>query len=183
MANKSNTTGDQASIDHTDLSGRSQQMKLLDIVARDAIITDLQSTDRLGVISELIDALIGSGALPADLRDQTIEAVIEREKYGTTGFGKGIAVPHVKREGVDHLSAAVGLSQRGIEFEALDCQPVYSVFLLISPLDQPEQHLQAMEIIFESLGKDTFRRFLRQATTQQDVVTLLNDADEQQLPS
>lgn len=63
----------------------------------------------------------------------------------------------------------------------LDKQPVYSVFLLLSPEDQPEDHLHAMEVIFKNLSKDTFRRFLRQATSAEEVRTLLVEADEQQL--
>ena len=71
------------------------------------------------------------------------------------------------------LTAARMLSQRGIDFSALDKQPVYSVFLLLSPEDKPEEHLQAMEVIFKNLSKETFRRFLRQATTTDEVMTLL----------
>jgi PTS system fructose-specific IIA component/PTS system nitrogen regulatory IIA component len=75
------------------------------------------------------------------------------------------------------MVAAIGVSARGIDFNALDTQPVYSVFLLLSPEDRPEQHLQAMEAIFKNLSKDTFRRFLRQASSAQDVWTLLEEAD------
>jgi mannitol/fructose-specific phosphotransferase system IIA component (Ntr-type) len=64
-----------------------------------------------------------------------------------------------------------------VDFSALDKQPVYSVFLLLSPEDRPEDHLQAMEAIFKNLSKDTFRRFLRQAQTEKDVRTLLEEAD------
>ena len=100
---------------------------------------------------------------------------------GSTGFGKGVAVPHVKHKSVTQMSAAIGLSQGGIEFASLDKQPVYSVFLLLSPEDKPEDHLQAMEVIFKSLSKDTFRRFLRQAGTLEEVMSLLDEADSQQL--
>jgi mannitol/fructose-specific phosphotransferase system IIA component (Ntr-type) len=79
------------------------------------------------------------------------------------------------------MHAAVGLSQRGLDFRALDNQPVYSVFLLVSPEDRPEEHLHAMEVIFKNLSKDTFRRFLRQATTVAEVQTLLTEADGQHL--
>jgi mannitol/fructose-specific phosphotransferase system IIA component (Ntr-type) len=80
------------------------------------------------------------------------------------------------------MSAAIGLSPRGIDFNSLDRQPVYSVVLLLSPEDRPEEHLQAMEVVFKNLGKDTFRRFLRQSTTVEQVCELLAQADSQQLP-
>ncbi|MEO1130738.1 MAG: PTS sugar transporter subunit IIA [Planctomycetota bacterium] len=158
-------------------------MKLCDIVARDAIVAGLSSTSRDEVIAELIDALIGASVVSADLRQDLIDAVLERERKGSTGFGKGVAIPHVKLSGVEKMACAVGVSENGIDFNALDKNPVYSVFLLLSPADDPEQHLRAMEIVFKNLSQDNFRRFLRQASAVDDVWTLLEDADNQQLPA
>jgi mannitol/fructose-specific phosphotransferase system IIA component (Ntr-type) len=152
-------------------------MKLTDIISRGAIIPQLRSTDRDTVITELVDAVLNAGLVDGGLRNDLVLRVLEREKRGSTGFGKGVAVPHVKHKGVPNMAAAVGLSPTGIDFAALDKQPVYSVFLLISPEDQAEQHLQAMEVIFKNLSKDTFRRFLRQAQNADDVWTLLEEAD------
>jgi mannitol/fructose-specific phosphotransferase system IIA component (Ntr-type) len=79
------------------------------------------------------------------------------------------------------MTAAVGLSSTGIEFASLDRAPVYTVFLLLSPEDRPEEHLKAMEVIFKNLSKDAFRRQLRQAQTVVDVRGVLTDADGQHL--
>lgn len=154
-------------------------MKLSELVRPHAIVARLSSNDRDGVIAELVDALIASGAADASLRQDLINRVLERERRGSTGFGKGIAVPHVKSKSVKGLAAAVGLSGTGVEFGALDKQPVYSIFLLLSPEDHPEEHLQAMELIFKNLSKETFRRFLRQAVSPADVRTLLEESDGQ----
>lgn len=156
-------------------------MKLTDIVVTDAIIPDLESQDRDEVLRALVDKLVAAGAAGADAGDELMERLLAREAMGSTGFGRGVAVPHVKHESISKMSAAIGLSQRGIDFTALDRQPVFSVFLLLSPQDRPEEHLQAMETIFKNLSKDTFRRFLRQAESLDDVTTLLDDADEQRL--
>jgi mannitol/fructose-specific phosphotransferase system IIA component (Ntr-type) len=107
--------------------------------------------------------------------------IIDREKHGSTGFGKGVAVPHVKHEKIKKMVATIGVSQAGVDFNALDKAPVYSVVLLLSPKDRPDEHLQAMENIFSNLQKDMFRRFLRQSTTQEQIVELLQEADAQQL--
>jgi len=146
-----------------------------------AIVPRLKSGQRDEVIGELVDALVGAGAAAPKLRDELIKSVLERERRGSTGFGRGVAVPHVKHSGVNTMAAAIGLSQRGVDFNALDKQPVYSVVLLLSPEDKPEEHLQAMEVIFKNLSKDTFRRFLRQAGSVEDVRTLLEEADGQHL--
>jgi mannitol/fructose-specific phosphotransferase system IIA component (Ntr-type) len=157
--------------------------KLTELVSPAAILPALASSDRDSVIGELIDALIAAGCASKDIREELITKVLNRERLGSTGFGKGVAVPHVKHKGVKKMVAAIGLSARGIDFRALDNQPVYSVFLLLSPEDRPEDHLHAMEVIFKNLSKDTFRRFLRQASSLAEVKTLLEEADGQHLAS
>lgn len=156
-------------------------MKLTDIVHKDAIVPTLAATDRDEAIRELVDALVASGATEAEAAPGLVEKLLDRERKGSTGFGRGVAVPHVKHRSVNSIRAAVGISQQGIDFQALDKQPVYTVFLLLSPDDRPEEHLQAMETIFKNLSKDTFRRFLRQSDSVEAVVGLLDEADHQQL--
>ena len=156
-------------------------MKLSDFVVPEAIVPQLKSTDRDDAISELIDALIAAAVVPKSLRNDLIKMIIDREQKGSTGFGKGVAVPHVKHAKVKAMSAAIGVSQTGVDFNALDTAPVYSIVLLLSPQDHPDEHLQAMENIFSNLQKDTFRRFLRQATNVEAVQDLIHEADTQQL--
>ncbi|MFG0275517.1 MAG: PTS sugar transporter subunit IIA [Phycisphaerales bacterium] len=154
-------------------------MKLRHIVPDSAIIPALQSSDRDEVVSELVDALVSAGAAAEALRDELVKRVLERESRGSTGFGRGVAVPHVKHDDITEIVAAVGLSDPGVDFNSLDKQPVHSVFLLLSPAQKPEEHLQAMEIIFKNLSQDTFRRFLRQASSVEEVQQLLDEADQQ----
>lgn len=156
-------------------------MKLADFVVKEAIVADLRATERDEAITELVDALVEAGAATAEQRETLIKEIIERETHGSTGFGKGVAVPHVKHADVARMAAAIGVSQKGVDFNALDKAPVYSIVLLLSPKDRPDEHLQAMENIFSNLQKDTFRRFLRQASSRQDVEDLLQEADSQQL--
>lgn len=154
-------------------------MKLSEIVVEGAIVTDLGTSVRDEAIGVLVDALINAQAVSASIRDELMTRLLAREQKGSTGFGRGVAVPHVKHPGIERMGAAIGLSPGGIDFNALDKQPVFSVFLLLSPENQPEEHLQAMEAIFKSLSKDTFRRFLRQASSVDEVRTLLGEADTQ----
>lgn len=156
-------------------------MKLRDIVVDNAIIPKLASSKRDDVIGELVDALIESSAIDSSLREEFVKAVLTRERKGSTGFGHGVAVPHVKSPKVEKLTVAIGISNEGIDFNALDKEPVYSLFLLLSPEDRPEEHLDAMEAIFGNLSQEQFRRFLRQASTKEEVVTLLDEADTSQV--
>jgi mannitol/fructose-specific phosphotransferase system IIA component (Ntr-type) len=156
-------------------------MKLNDFVIQDALVPSLSATERDDVVAELIDALVAAGATPAELRDELIKEIVKREKNGSTGFGKGVAVPHVKHEKLPKMAAAIGISEPGVDFNALDKAPVHTVVLLLSPTDKPDEHLQAMENIFSNLQKDQFRRFLRQAGSREAILDVLQDADAQRL--
>jgi mannitol/fructose-specific phosphotransferase system IIA component (Ntr-type) len=155
-----------------------RRMKLADFVCFEATITKLQSNERNAVITELVDALCKAGSLNKKDRDKIIRAIIRRENEASTGMGKGVAVPHVKYATVNRLVAVVGLSDTGIDFRALDKQPVYSVILLVSPADDADSHLKAMECVFGHLLNEKFRNFLRQSDTPEKVEDLLREADE-----
>lgn len=158
-------------------------MKLLEIVHRDAIAHELSVESRDDAIGKMIDMLIAAGGLAADRRDECIKAVVKREKRGSTGFGHGVAVPHAKLSNLHTAVAAIGNIPDGVDFNALDRGDVHSIVLLLSPEEQPESHLEAMEVIFGNLSQETFRRFLRQAESTEQVVTLLEEADASQLNS
>ena len=153
-------------------------MKFADIVCFETIIPELKAKDRDSAIAELVSALDKAGRLGKENCEQIIKAVIKRENEASTGMGKGVAVPHVKHKAVKDVIAAVGQSSVGIDFSSLDKQLVYSVILLISPVDNPDRHLQAMESIFKHLQRDKFRRFLRQSQTAKEIENLLREADE-----
>lgn len=153
-------------------------MKLKDFIVTDAIISELAATERDAALRELATALAKAEALPASAIEEIVAALIKREQNGSTGFGKGVAVPHVKHPAVKRMAGTIGRSVSGIEFAALDHQPVFTIFLLLSPENQPQQHLQAMNIVFSNLQKDIFRRFLRQSATKEAIVDLLDEADQ-----
>jgi len=153
-------------------------MKLTNIICTEAVIAEFKARDRDGVIAELVSALDKAGRLGSGKAEEITKAVIKRENEASTGMGKGIALPHVKHEAVKDVTATIGESSVGIDFSALDKQPVYSVILLISPVDDPDKHLQAMEIVFKHLQQDKFRRFLRQSQTVEEIKDLLQEADD-----
>jgi mannitol/fructose-specific phosphotransferase system IIA component (Ntr-type) len=154
------------------------EMKLVDIVCLDALTPELEANDRNGAIAELVSALDKAGKLGKGNAQKVVRTVIKRENEASTGLGKGVAVPHVKHTAVKKVVAAVGKSAAGLDFSALDKQPVYSIILLVSPANDPAQHLEAMENIFAHLQKEKFRSFLQQAGTAEEIAELLRDADE-----
>lgn len=153
-------------------------MKFEEFVCFEATIPALEAQDRNGAIVELVTALVKAGKLPAESGAEITKAVIKRENEASTGMGKGVAVPHVKHPAVQDVVAVIGQTDAGIDFSALDEQPVYSVILLISPVGNADRHLQAMENIFRHLQKEKFRKFLRQSRTPEAFEDLLREADE-----
>ena len=153
-------------------------MKLREFIVSEAVIADLQAKDRDGAIRELVTSLAKTDALPADAVDEVVAALIKRETNGSTGFGKGVAVPHCRHAKVRKMAGTIGRSESGIDFSALDHQPVYSVVLLLSPENQPQQHIQAMDVVFTNLQDDMFRKFLRQSKTSAMILDLLDEADQ-----
>src|SRR6476659_575367 len=105
-------------------------MKLKDFIVGDAVVAELESTDRDGVLRELVTSLASAGAMPPEAVDDVVAALLKREQNGSTGFGKGVAVPHVKHPAVAKMAGTIGRSAGGVDFAALDHQPVYSVVLL-----------------------------------------------------
>ena len=152
-------------------------MNLREFIVSGAVVADLKAKTRDDAIRELVASLCSAGAVEQSASDEIVAALIKREKNGSTGFGKGVAVPHVKHSAVKKMVGTVGRSVDGIDFLALDSQPVYTIFLLLSPENQPQQHLQAMNIVFSNLQKDMFRKFLRQSDTSQKIIDLLDEAD------
>ncbi len=153
-------------------------MKLSEFFDKDSIISELESTDRRGVIKELVNSLASSGAIsPMDVEAVT-RAVVQRENQGSTGFGKGVAVPHAKPGCVKQVVATIGRSSVGVDFAALDRAPVYTVVMLLSPPSEADNHLAAMTNIFRHLQNDHFRRFLRQADTAEKIAELIDEAEE-----
>ena len=107
-------------------------MKLSDFFVCDAVIAELKATDRNGVIRELVQSLADHGALEAGQVEPICRIAIRREQEGSTGFGRGVAVPHVKYEGVKRMAATIGRSATGVDFAALDRAPVFTVVMLSS---------------------------------------------------
>jgi PTS system nitrogen regulatory IIA component len=153
-------------------------MKFSDYICFDASVPNMQFEDRDEAITALVRALDGAGKLKKGQCNKIITSVIERENEASTGMGRGVAVPHVKHSAVEGVVGCVGQIPAGLDFSALDKQPVFAVILLISPTEAPDKHLQAMENVFKHLQEEKFRRFLRQSDSKEAIEDLLREADE-----
>lgn len=155
-------------------------MNLTEHVLEDAIIPDLQVDDKEGAIRAMVGALREAGAFAADSEENIVSAILRREELGSTGIGRGIAVPHTKNPSVSDLTATVAIAGgNGVDFDSLDGDPVHVLFLLISPPDEPQKHLRALETIARRLRSDDFCNFLRQSKSKSEVMELLREVEDQ----
>jgi len=158
-------------------------MKFADFISPEAIRAELAADDKEGVIREMVQALLDAGRIEASETESIVKAILNREELGSTGIGRGVAVPHTKHGSVDQLVGTVGVSRAGVDFDSLDGEKVFVLFLLVSPLDRPGDHLRALENISRQLRDDRFCRFLKQSKTAEDIRQLLDEADNNQFGS
>jgi nitrogen PTS system EIIA component len=156
-------------------------MKLCDFVVPGAVLPDLQANAKDVAIRKMVASLKEAGGISEADEESIVAAILKREELGSTGIGNGVAVPHTKHPSVNKLIATVALNKGGVDFASLDGEPVYILFLLVSPPDRPGDHLRALESISRHLRNQNFCRFLRQSNSQSDVLDLLKEADNNEL--
>jgi mannitol/fructose-specific phosphotransferase system IIA component (Ntr-type) len=150
---------------------------MLDFVVRDAILPELSATSKEAVIREMVESLRTSGFLKSGDPEDIVRAILKRELLGSTGIGRGVAIPHTKHGAVDRLVGTVAVSKAGVAFDSLDGEPVHVFVLLVSPAEKPGDHLRALENVSRSLRDDSFVRALEKAASRESIWALLQELD------
>lgn len=153
-------------------------MKLSEIIPDGAVSEELQATEKEDVIKEMVNTLVTAGKIQESVSKKIVKALMDREELGSTGIGSGVAVPHAKHDAISDLVCAFGRSKKGINFDALDGEPVYVVFLLLSSKSASGAHLEALAFISRLVRDDKYVRFLREAKDVKDIRDLLSEADQ-----
>src|SRR5678815_4009741 len=138
-------------------------MDLGDILSKEQIITDLQAADRWQAIEELINNLVATGKIKPENRAAISAVVKKRETSMSTGIGFGIGIPHASTDLISEVVGAFGRSKKGVNFDALDNQPVTLVMLFLVPQGQFQKHLHTLAKIAKLLHKKEFRQALEEA--------------------
>lgn len=138
-------------------------MELGEILSREQIIPDLQAATRWDAIDELIKNLVSTGRIKPEHQDSISSVVKKRETSMSTGIGFGIGIPHASTDLIHEVVGALGRSRAGINFDALDSQPVHLVMLFLVPQGQFQKHLHTLAHIAKMLHRAEFRQALEQA--------------------
>ena len=150
-------------------------MKILDFLRIEDIICPLKSDTKAGVLEELVGPI--TTANPDLDRGGLIKILGEREKLGSTGIGGGIAIPHGKFDGLDHLVSSFGKSHRGIDFSSMDSKPAFIFFLLVAPKNSAGEHLKALARISRLLKDPLLLSGLQKAESSEGIYRLLEEYD------
>ena len=151
-------------------------MKISEILSKQAIKIGITATTKEEALKELVDIL----TQVEDIGDSRsiVKALIERENLGSTGIGQGIAIPHGKTDKVKRLVAVLGISKPGVNFDALDGEPVYIFFLLVAPKATAGPHLKALAQISRLLRDSYFCELIRKCRTAEEVFNLVKNEEE-----
>lgn len=142
-------------------------MEISRIITPDRIRLPLNASDKIGVITELVDLLGATGVLGD--RDAVLQAVLRREAERSTGIGFGLAIPHGRSDGCKQLIMAAGKPAQPVEFQSVDRRPVTFVVLLVSPPDQTAPHIQALAKISRLMNIEGFRAAVDRAATPEEL--------------
>jgi fructose-specific phosphotransferase system IIA component len=151
-------------------------MRLSEFLNEEVIKVGLEAQDKHEVFEELVDVLVRSGRV-AD-RQAALKALWNREQLQSTGIGGGLAVPHGKDPSVNRLSACLGISRNGFDYQSLDGQAVRVVFLLLAQKNNPGLHLEALTHVAELFSADGFMQNLLKVRTPKEVLTVLREYEE-----
>ncbi len=150
-------------------------MKILDVLHPDAILADLKSQDKKGVLEELVEPIshiTGMG------HSELVRVLMDREQLGSTGIGEGIGIPHGKIKGLDSMIIGFGLSKRGVDFDSIDNKPTHLFFTLITPDQSTGLHLKLLARISRILKNDSFNQSLLNATCVDEILSIIKEQDE-----
>ncbi|HEX5064769.1 MAG TPA: PTS sugar transporter subunit IIA [Myxococcota bacterium] len=150
-------------------------MKIMEILAKDAVLLDLGVRSKREVLAEMAAAL--AKVEPQIEAGRLLEVLLEREALQSTGIGEGVAIPHGKLPGLDRLVATFARSVAGVDFDSIDGQPTHHFFLLVVPEHSGGQYLKALARISRFFRDAAFRRKLAEGETLDDVIRAIEEED------
>jgi nitrogen PTS system EIIA component len=154
-------------------------MRISDLVKKENVYIDLETGSREVVLGEMVERLAKAGLLGKASTEEVVQKLLERETQGSTGFGAGVALPHVKMSDLAETVIAVGRCEDGIEFNATDGEPVHTIFLILSPESDAEMHLAALKWIVTLAQSRYYARLLRGSRTIAQIAELMREFDDE----
>lgn len=159
--------------------GRAGTMKFSKHFSKKNVFDSLEAVAKEDAITEMVNGLKRERLIKPNAGKDIVSSLMKREEIGSTGIGNGVAIPHARVDRVEELVLALGRSQAGVSFDSIDGEPVYMIFLIVSPGDDSELHLQALKWVSGLARNKDFCRFFRAAKDPKEILSLLKEMDEQ----
>ncbi len=150
-------------------------MKIVEFLNEKAINANMSANSKEAALRELVDTLAKAEGIKN--KEELVKVLMGRESLGSTGIGQGVGIPHAKTNSVKKLVAALGVSPQGVNFDALDGEPVHIFFLLIAPEDSAGPHLKGLARISRLLKDKFFRESLKQLRDEKLILKLIREED------
>ena len=151
-------------------------MKLADILRESCVIADIKGITKKEILFEMVETLRKAKLI--DNIDSVVEIIMERERLGSTGIGDGVAIPHGKMKTLNTILCVAGRSKEGVNFDAVDRQPVHIFFLVLAPEGSASQHLKVLSRISKVLRDQSFRKKMLNLTDAHEIYTNIIEADD-----
>ena len=150
-------------------------MRIRDLLAPESICLNGAAADKKDVLNQMVDLMAKSGKVSD--KENYLAAVFTREEEGTTGVGDGIAIPHGRCTGVNKPGLAAMVLPQGVEYEALDDEPVNLIFLIAAPEGAGNVHITILSKLSMMLMDDTFTESLRKAKSVEEFLNIIDAAE------
>ena len=150
-------------------------MKIVEFLNEKAVLAGMKATDKESALRELVEVLAKAEGIKN--REELVKVLLNRESLGSTGIGQGVGIPHAKTNAVKKLVAALGICPQGVDFDALDGEPVHIFFLLVAPEDSAGPHLKGLARISRLLKDKYFRESLKQLADEKAILKLIKEED------
>ena len=147
------------------------------LLRRDQVFADVPAGDRDGVLRAILDRLVAAGALDEEGSTTVLRAILKRERTGTTGIGRGIAIPHCKTAAVARPLVAFARTASPIDFGATDGDPVHSIFLVVSPPEGADAHVEILKSVAKIARDDYASRVLRNTSDPDSLFEFFHELD------
>jgi PTS system nitrogen regulatory IIA component len=151
-------------------------VKLADILRESCVVADIKGVTKREILFEMVETL--KKAKLIDDIEPVVEIIMEREKLGSTGIGDGVAIPHGKMKKLNTILCVAGRSKEGVNFDAVDRQPVHIFFLVLAPEDSASMHLKVLSRISKVLRDQSFKKNILKLATAHDIYTNIIEADD-----
>jgi fructose-specific phosphotransferase system IIA component len=145
-------------------------MKINKYLKPSQILMQLTATNKHDVLEALVNVLVAREKIPHEMLKEVLNALLERETLTSTGVGYGVALPHVKTSAVDQIRIVFGRSTSGVDFDALDGNPVHLFFLILAPAQQTQEYLKVISAISGLMKDDTIRQRLLTAQSVEELI-------------